>query len=124
MMDMAQTRPQDTLHRLCEIFPTFADWWAKEEAPPEDGLVDGIYYQWTHHRVMTEFLTYFSTSQAQLSEKQLQQLADWINEAVSTNGDLENAVSTCFLEHMRQVRINRVLKPYLSQQAKAKSRGR
>jgi len=73
---------------------------------------------------MTEFLTYFSTSQAQLSEKQLQQLADWINEAVSTDGDLENAVSTCFLEHMRQVRINRVLKPYLSQQAKAKSRGR
>ena len=107
-MDMAQTRPQDTLHRLCEIFPTFADWWAKEEAPPEDGLVDGVYYQWTHNRVMMEFLAYFSANHSQLTEKQFQRLGDWINEAVAADGKLENAVSTCFLEHMRQARINRV----------------
>ncbi|MGH7725596.1 MAG: hypothetical protein ACREOU_09225 [Candidatus Eiseniibacteriota bacterium] len=118
---MAQTRPQDTLDRLCEGFPSFADWWAKEEAPSEDGLVDGVYYEWTHHRVVAEFLTYFSANPAQFTPKQLKWLGDWINDAVSAGGDLESAVSTCFLEHMRQVGINRVLAPYLSRQAKVRS---
>ncbi len=55
-----QQRPQETLRQLCELFPDFEAWWKIEEAPPpEDGLVDGVFYQWTHHRVMQEFLMYF-----------------------------------------------------------------
>ena len=118
---MAQTRPQDTLRSLCEVFPSFAESWADEEAPPEDGLVDGVWYEWTHHRVMAEFLDYFSINHSQFTEKQLKWLGEWLNDAVSVDGDLENAVSTCFLEHIPQVKINRVLAPYLSRVAKAKS---
>ncbi len=45
-------RPQETLRQLSEIFPGFSEWWKDEDAPPEDGLVGGVYYEWTHHAVM------------------------------------------------------------------------
>ena len=58
-----QQRPQETLRQLCEIFPDFDEWWKIRESPsPEDGFVDGVFYQWTHHRVMQEFLMYFARS--------------------------------------------------------------
>lgn len=119
---MNQTRPQETLHLLCSLFPSFESWWQSEEVPTEDGLVDGVYYEWTHHSVMSEFLVYFSKNHASFTENQLEGFGDWVNNAIATDGDLENAVSTCFLEHARQVRINRILAPYLSKQAKDKSR--
>ena len=118
---MGAARPQDTLRHLCEIFPSFEEWWKEEDAPPEDGLIEGVYYQWTHHRVMSEFLVYFGKNHQSFTEKQLERFGEWVNAAVSSNNDLENPVSTCFLEHARQVRINRVLAPYLSRQAKDKS---
>jgi hypothetical protein len=37
------------------------------EAPPEDGLVEGVYYEWTHHQVMSEFLAFFSKQHASFS---------------------------------------------------------
>ena len=63
----------------------------------------------------------FSKNHSSFTERQLRRFGDWISEAVSVDSDLENAVSTCFLEHMRQVKINRVLAPYLSPVAKVKS---
>jgi hypothetical protein len=117
-----QQRPQETLRQLCELFPDFERCWKNEEAPPpEDGLVDGVFYQWTHHRVMQEFLMYFSNNHSSFTERQLRRFGDWVSKAVSVDSDLENAVSTCFLEHMRQLKINRVLAPYLSPVAKVKS---
>ena len=50
---------------------------------------------------------------------QLRAFGEWVNGAVSV--EPENAVSTCFLEHARQIRIDRVLRPYLSSKAKDKS---
>ena len=111
-------RPQDTLRQLCEIFPPFKDAWDKEGAPPENGLVDGVYYKWTHRHVVQAFLGYFSAHHSSFSERQLQQFGSWLNRAISVANDLENAVSTCFLEHTRQVRIDRLLAPYLSRRAK------
>jgi hypothetical protein len=116
---MAQ--PRETLDQLCEMFPSFADWWAEEKAPPEDGLVDGLYYEWSHHRVAATFLCYFSTNHPQFTRKQLKQFGDWVNMALMTEGDLENAVATCFLEHLHQVGMHRVLAPYLSRKAKSKT---
>ncbi len=112
--------PKDTLGQLCEIFPSFKDAWDKEGAPPDDGLVDGVYYKWTHHHIMSAFLDYFSVCHHSFNEQQLRQFGNWVNSAATSDDDLENAVSTCFLEHSRQVSINRVLAPYLSLRAKAK----
>ncbi len=114
-------RPQETLRQLVELFPGFEERWKVENAPPEDGLVDGVYYEWTHHRVMAEFLEYFSKHHDASTEKQLKLLAAWVNSAVEAEGPLENAVSTCFLEHSRQLKVNRVLAPYLSNVARGKS---
>ena len=80
-----------------------------------------FFYQWTHHRVMQEFLMYFAKKHSFFTERQLRRFGDWISKAVAVDGDIENAVSTCFIEHMRQVKINQVLAPYLSPVAKAKS---
>ena len=117
-----QQRAQETLRQLCEVFPDFEEWWkVAESPPPEDGLVDGVFYQWTHHRVMQEFLMYFAKKHSFFTERQLRRFGDWISKAVAVDGHIENAVSTCFLEHTRQVKINRVLAPYLSPVTKAKS---
>ena len=113
-------RPQETLRQLCDLFPSFGAWWEKEEEglPPEDGLVDGVYFEWSHHAVLRQFLLYFSTNHQSFTPRQLQRFGTWVDNAIATRNDLENAVSTCFLEHMRQVKINRVLAPYLSANAK------
>jgi hypothetical protein len=118
---MAQ-RPQETLSQLCDIFPSFQATWTDEGAPPVDTLVDGVFYEWTHHAVMRAFLEFFAKNHDAFSETQFRAVGDWINRAVSGEDDLESAVSTCFLEHVRQVGVNRVLWPYLSSAAKRKSR--
>jgi len=113
-------RPQETLEQLCEIFPAFRQSWDREKAPPEDGLVDGVYYEWTHHTVLSRFVVFFSASHEGFRKKQLERFGAWVNAAIAAGGDLENAVSTSFLEHARQVKINRVLAPYLSREAKSR----
>lgn len=113
-------RPQETLAQLCEVFPRFAEWWGDEGAPPEDGLVDGVYYEWTHHAVLSQFLEYFASEHTSLTDGQLRRFGAWVETAIALGGDLENALATCFLEHMRQVRINRTLAPYLPKAAKGR----
>lgn len=119
---LKRPRPQETLRQLSMLFPTFGIQWEQENAPPEDGLVDGVYYEWTHHAVLRRFLEFFSPHPGAFTEEQLRLLGDWINDAVTRDDDLENAVSTCFLEHMHHVRIDRLLGPYLSRKAKDKAR--
>ena len=115
-------RPQDTLQQLCAIFPSFKNDWEQDNAPPEDGLIDGVYYEWTHHAVLRQFLQFFARHRDSFTDAQLRELGNWINHAVSQEDEIENAVATCFLEHMQQVRVNRVLAPYLSRKAKDKAR--
>jgi hypothetical protein len=75
----------------------------------------------TLHRVMSLFAQYFGANGSRFSEKQLRRLGEWLSSAVSVPGELENAVSTCFLEHTRQLKASRLLAPYLSKLAKEKS---
>ena len=49
--------------------------------------------------------------------------AKLINEAVDAGGDLENAVSTGFLEHLHQIEATKYLLPYLTERAKQELRG-
>ena len=117
-----RNRPQETLRQLCDLFPDFQKQWEEEEAPQEDGLVDGVYYEWTHHAVLRQFLESFAEHHNSFTEAQLRGLGDWFNNAVIQEDEIENAVVTCFLEHIRQVRIDRALAPYLSPTAKQKAR--
>lgn len=45
-----------------------------------------------------------------------------INDLAAAGGDKENAVSTCLLEHSSQVGIKKLIKPYLSSEAKCELR--
>ena len=96
---------------LTEIFPGFSAYCEDEEIHPETTL----------HFVMMDFTTYFGANRDTFSESQLRKLGQFINDAVSVDDNLENAVSTCFLEHLRQVRSYKILAPFLSRQAKDKT---
>jgi hypothetical protein len=75
----------------------------------------------TLHGVMSLFAQHFGSNGGGYSERQLRSLGGWLSSAVTVPGSLENAVSTCFLEHTRQLKVNRLLAPYLSRLAKEKS---
>jgi hypothetical protein len=70
---------------------------------------------------MLPFAEYFGVARDTLSERQLRNLGRLLNEAVAVDDDLENAVSTCFLEHLRQTGSYKSLAPFLSKQAKDKT---
>ena len=82
----------------------------REEAPDELTL----------HTVMRFFTQYFGENGRRFSEKQLRRLGEWLNSVVPVPGELENAVSTCFLEHARQLKVDRLIAPYMSESAKEK----
>ena len=94
-----------------EIFPSFSAYCEEEEIQPETTL----------HFVMMDFTSYFGRNCETFSESQLKKLGHFINDAVAVDDMLENAVSTCFLEHLRQVRSYKTLSPFLSRQAKDKT---
>ncbi len=96
---------------LTEIFPGFSTDCEEEEIQPDTTL----------HFVMRDFVPYFSGNRNSFSEPQLRKLAHFINDAVALDDDLENAVATCFLEHLHQVRSYKALAPFLSRQAKDKT---
>jgi hypothetical protein len=105
--------PEEVLEQLIAVFPTFAKWREDEGYTSEPP---------TYHQIMLGFCQFFGGGVEGFTEQQLRRFAKWVNEAVLDDGPLENAVSTCFLEHTRQIKVNRVLAPYLSRVAKGKSR--
>jgi hypothetical protein len=105
--DIARRAPKDTAEFLIALDPPF-----ETELELEDPQ------ELNNHRIMMIFAKYFAANRASFSAKQLRRLGDWLNSAVAAGGELENAVSTCFLEHVRQLKVNRMLAPYLSQAAK------
>jgi hypothetical protein len=104
---VATGSPQSPKDFLVSLDPAF-------ETELEDEADEDL----TDHRVMMLFAQYFGANHGSFSSRQLQALGTWLNAAVAAGGELENAVSTCFLEHARQLKVNRVLAPYLSAQAK------
>jgi hypothetical protein len=109
-----QARPKDAdelLDRLRRMFPAF-------DVSPPDEFEDAL----SLHRVMREFLGWFAADARSCEPAVLAQLGRFLDEMVAIDDALENAVVTCFLEHLRQVRVNRVLAPYLAQATKQKMR--
>jgi hypothetical protein len=106
--------PEQVLHYLCAVFPTFKDWW-------EDGETEILDAELGFHLIMAEFIQFFGVNHQSFSEKQLRRFCEWVNDAVLIDGPLKNAISTCFLEYTRRGKINRVLAPYLSRVVKDRS---
>jgi hypothetical protein len=112
-----EIRPPDSsqlLSALQGIFPTFRDQNLEEEVntPGHASL----------HAVMQQFTIYFGCNRSQFSVRQLESLGQFLDEAVSVNDDLENAVSTCMLEHLRQIDSYKTLAPYISKETKLRTR--
>lgn len=72
----------------------------------------------TLHSLFQDFIYFYGKHQSTFEKKQLQHLAEFIDSAIEIQDDLENAVSTCFLEHLRQINAEKALKPLLTQSAK------
>lgn len=68
---------------------------------------------------MRDFIYSYSKAANTLSQKQLRQLGKLVSSLVEKNSDLENAVATCFLEHLHQAKGLKLLWPYLSEKARA-----
>jgi hypothetical protein len=101
---------------LVELFPGFGDDGASEELEMREREGTPAL-----HFVMMEFTSYFGGNTEAFSEQQLKAFGSLVNEAVLVDDDLENAISTCFLEHLHQVRSYKVLAPHLSVRAKGKT---
>lgn len=108
--------PSELRDLLYKIFPVYRTHWEDSDNPfiSEDGTFN-------FHGVMIDFTEYFARSLDALSEKQLRELGGLIDAAVAEDGPLENAVSTCLLEHLHQIKASKVLGPFLSPIAKEKS---
>jgi hypothetical protein len=101
---------------LSEIFPGFRDHWNDKDNPfvQDDG-------SFGYHAVMLNFNDFLAGVES-WSNEQLKRFSEVLNAAVTRDDDLENAVSTCFLEHMHQMKMTKLLNPHLTAQAKRKSR--
>jgi hypothetical protein len=88
---------------LVRLFPDFVrDHSEQDLAEREEiGAPGGL------QSVMLAFTPYFGGARYTFSQKQLRAFGEFLNEAVAIDDDLENAVSTCFLEHLSQRRANR-----------------
>jgi hypothetical protein len=105
--------PEQVLAELVAMFPSFQGY-ALDNETSSDTL--------TVHRVMSLFTDFFIGAHSTYSDWQLIKFGSWINEVVQVDDELENAVSTCFLEHTRQIGVAKALAPHLSKLAKQRSR--
>ena len=101
--------------RLVLIVPAFGEECTEDEMREEGP--SGV----TLHFVMQRFAQFFGGAQSSFSQRQLAALGALISRAVENDDDLENAVSTCFLEHLRQIRGYQALAPHLTALAKRKT---
>lgn len=104
--------PPELIASLQAIFPEFGSEEILHELETSD---------YDLHTVMHLFAEYFGTEGSTASERQLRALGGLIDEAVARDDQLENAVSTCMLEHLRQIKAYKILSPYLSRKAKQRT---
>jgi hypothetical protein len=111
---VAPETPEEMLQQLQLLLPGLDHPWEEEDQWPGSGR--------TFHAVARDLTDYFPACCLSLTETQLRAFAAWINGMVQAGGDLENAISTCFLEHSGQMGVYKVLAPHLTALAKASAR--
>jgi hypothetical protein len=107
---MKEYDQQDLVNDLIRIFPEFALEWEEDNEDVE-------FRSTSLHSVYMSFLPILGRGQP--SQRQWQLLADHLSKAVAAGGDRENAADTCVLEYLHQVRLNKILRPLLSKEARA-----
>jgi hypothetical protein len=100
--------PDELLDRLFAMFPGFR---ASYEGPLYDEPL-------SYDSVLTAFTSDFGVQFRDSTDEQLRAFAELVHAAVSSGGELERAFSTCFLQHLREVDVDRVFWPYLSSVAR------
>ncbi len=100
----------DLVGDLAVIFPEFASWWATENEGDE-------FRSSSLHGAYMDFMAFLAD--AQPTPEQWQLLADHLSASVAAGGNRENAADTCVLEHLHQVKLNGILRPLLSEEARA-----
>lgn len=104
--------PDQLLAQIFAIFPGYQDAYRgpiHEDAP-------------TFHSTLIGFCGFFGVGLQGFSETQLRRFGALIDQAVDAGGDLENAFSTSLLEHLRQIRAEKAMKPFLSKAARMRLR--
>ena len=109
-MRMENRNLEEVEKTLVKVFPSYASQLEKDKQDDEWG--------YSLHSLFRDFLHFFSKNEGSFTEKQLKNFAEFVNESVVEKDDLENAISTCFLEHLSQVNAAKAVKPLLSSQAK------
>ena len=104
--------PEQLLEALFTIFPRYR---AGYDGPVHDDTP-------TFHSVLMSFTPFFGREAATMPELQLRSLGTLISVAVAAGGSLENAFSTCLLEHLHQLRASKILRPHLSPLARERIR--
>jgi hypothetical protein len=106
-MTQLPNSPDELLEKLFVIFPDFR---ASYEGPLYDEPL-------SYDSVLTAFTSDFGVQFHSSTDDQFRAFGALIDEAVSAGGELKHAFSTCFLEHLREVDVDRVFWPYLSRAA-------
>ena len=96
--------PDELLDKLFTIFPDFC---ASYEGPLYEEPL-------SYDSVLTAFTSDFGVQFRSSTDDQFCAFAALLHAAVSAGGELERAFSTCFLQHLREVDVDRVFWPYLS----------
>lgn len=109
-----RTVPQSPDQLLEELFELFPQYRAAYDGPIHDDTP-------TFHSVLMAFTPFFGAERASFSERQLGSFGALISAAVAAGGPLENAFGTCLLEHLHQIRALKILRPHLSELARART---
>ncbi len=108
-----RTLPQSPEQLPEEFFAIFPEYRAEHRPIHDDAP--------TYHSVHMAFTPFFGGRSASFSERQLRSFGELVSTAVAAGGSLENAISTCLLEHLHQIRALRVLRPYLTERARERT---
>jgi hypothetical protein len=104
-------QPIELLTRLQTLFPGFGD----------DELMRAVGEgERGFHGIMLEFSGEFRAEKA--TEAQLVGLVDLIEQAVTVDDEIENAIATCFLEHLHQIDQSNTVHRRLSGEARRRTR--
>jgi hypothetical protein len=96
--------PDELLERLFAIFPDFR---TSYEGPLYNEPLN-------YDSVLTAFTSDFGVQFRRSTASQFREFSALLDQAVAAGGELGRAFSICFLQHIREVDVDRTFWPYLS----------